>query len=173
MRRGREDEARELALAEDLQSIPWEQAWSTAMILWAMVCSRLAIVDRAGELYELLAPFSGQLAATPPAVYGSIAWALGTLAATLERYEQAEDHFAAAAEIEERLGAPLLLARTRAGWAGALIARGRPEDLDRAQTMLDQAEETAARLGGGAITREVAECRAALAALSGYYRRLS
>ena len=97
---GREDEARELALAEDLQSIPWEQAWSTAMIVWAMVCSRLAIVERAGELYELLAPFSDQLAATPPSVYGSIAWALGILAAALERYEQAEGHFAAAAEIE-------------------------------------------------------------------------
>ena len=164
---GREDEARELALAEDLQSIPWEQAWSTAMIVWAMVCSRLAIVERAGELYELLAPFSDQLAATPPSVYGSIAWALGILAAALERYEQAEGHFAAAAEIEQRLGAPLLLARTRASWAGALIARGRPEDLERAQSMLEQAEETAKRLGAGLITREVAECRGALAAISG------
>ena len=96
---------------------------------------------------------------------GSIAWALGMLAATLERYEQAEGHFAAAAEIEERLGAPLFLARTHAGWARALIARGRPEDLERAQHMLEQAEDTAARLGGGGITREVAECRAALAAI--------
>ncbi len=71
------------------------------------------------------------------------------LAAALERYEQAEGHFAAAAEIEQRLGAPLLLARTRASWAGALIARGRPEDLERAQSMLEQAEETAKRLGAG------------------------
>jgi class 3 adenylate cyclase len=164
---GREDKARELALAEDLQSIPYEQAWSSAMILWAMVCSRLAIVDRADELYELLAPFSGQLAATPPSVYGSIAWALGTLAATMERYERSEEHFAAAAEIEERLGAPLFLARTRADWARALIARGRPDDRDRAQQMLEQAQEVAERLGAGGITREVAECCAALAAISG------
>ena len=48
-----------------------------------------------------------------------------------------------------------------------LIARGRPEDLDRAQHMLEQAEETAGRLGGGLVTREVAECRAALAAING------
>ena len=163
---GREDEARKLALAEDLQSIPLDQAWSSAMILWAMVCSRLAIVDRADELYELLAPFSDQFAATSTAVYGTIAWALGTLASTLERYEQAEDHFAAAAEIEQRLGAPLLLARTRASWARALIARGRPEDRDRAQTMLEQTEETAERLGAQGITREVAECRATLAGAS-------
>jgi class 3 adenylate cyclase/tetratricopeptide (TPR) repeat protein len=164
---GREDQARELLLVEDLQNIPWEQGWSTAMILWAIVSARLRIVDRAGELYELLTPFSSQLAGTPvTCVFGTLAWALGTLARTLERYEQAEGHFAAAAEIEERLGAPLLLARTHIDWARALIARGRPEDLDRAQPMLGQAEETAERLGGELVIREVAECRAALAALS-------
>jgi hypothetical protein len=164
---GREDEARALALAENLQSIPWENAWSTAMIIWAIVFSRLRLVERAGELYELLAPFSGQLAAAPGTVFGTVAWALGTLAATLERYEQAEVHFATAAEIEERLGAPIFLARTHAAWARALIARGRPEDLDRAQPMLNQAHDTAARLGAEGITREIAECRAALAATSG------
>ena len=164
---GREDEARELALAENLQSIPWENAWCTAMIVWAMACSRLGISERASELYELLAPFSGQLAAAPGTVFGTVAYALGTLAATLERYDQAEGHFAAAAESEERLGAALFLARTHAAWARALIARGRPEDLDRAQPMLDQAQETATRLGGEGITREIKECRISLTAISG------
>ena len=51
--------------------------------------------------------------------------------------------------------------------ARTLIARGRPEGLDRALHMLEQAEETAARLGGGLVTREVAACRAALAAIGG------
>jgi len=164
---GREDVARELVLAEDLQSIPWDQGWASAVVLWAMVCSRLAVVERASELYELLAPFSGQLAAHLGAVSGTFAWALGTLATTLERYEQAEGHFAVATEIEERLGAPLFLARTHAGWARALIARGGPEDLDCAQMMLRQAQEVAERLGAASITREVADCRAALTAVSG------
>jgi hypothetical protein len=74
---------------------------------------------------------------------GTIAFALGTLAATLERYEEAEGHFATAAEIDESLGAPLLLASTHAAWARTLIARGRPEDLEHAQPMLDKAEDTA------------------------------
>ena len=163
---GREDEARQMALAEDLQGISLEQAWSLAMILWAMVFSRLHIVDRAAELHGLLTPFSDRLAGSPVSVFGTFAWALGTLAATLERYEEAEGHFAAAAEIEERLGAPLFLARTHADWAGALIARGRPEDLDRAQTMLEQAQDTASRLGAEGIVREVAECCAVLAGRS-------
>jgi hypothetical protein len=33
--------------------------------------------------------------------------------------------------------------------------------------MIEQAEETAGRLGAEGITREAAECRAALAAISG------
>jgi class 3 adenylate cyclase/tetratricopeptide (TPR) repeat protein len=164
---GREDEARELALAEDFRSVPWDQTWSITMFLWADACSRLRVVDRVGELYELLAPFSGQLAANDAFVWGSIAWVLGTLAATGERYEDAERHFAAAAEIETRFGAALLLARTHVGWASALIARGRPEDLDRAQPMLEKAEDTAGHLGAEGITREIAECRAALATTSG------
>ncbi len=89
------------------------------------------------------------------------------LAAILERYQEAERHFAAATEIAERLGAPLFLARTRASWARALIARGRPEDLDRAEHMLEQAGDTAGRLGAEGIAREVAECRASLAAIGG------
>jgi class 3 adenylate cyclase/tetratricopeptide (TPR) repeat protein len=164
---GREAEARELALAEDFQSVPWDALWSVTVFGWADTCSRLGLGARAGELYELLAPYPSQFAVSGSLAYGSIAWALGMLSTTLERYEQAEDHFAAAAEIEEGLGAPLFLARTHAGWARALIARGRPEDLERAQQMLEHAEETAERLGGGLVTHEVAECRAALAAISG------
>lgn len=74
--------------------------------------------------------------------------------------------FAAAAAIEERLGAPLLLARTRVGWARTLMDRSRPENLDHAERVLGQAEETAARLGAGLVTREAEECRVALPALN-------
>ena len=68
---------------------------------------------------------------------------------------------------DERFGAPLFLARTRAGRARALIARARPEDLDHARQLLAAADEAAGRLGAEGIAREVAECRAALAAMSG------
>ncbi|MCW3018287.1 MAG: hypothetical protein JWN10_595, partial [Solirubrobacterales bacterium] len=161
---GREPEGRRLALAEDFRSVPWDATWSAAVFMWADVCSRLGLGDRAGELYQLLVPFSGPLASGGSLVYGTIAWSLGTLATTLKRYEQAEVHFAAAAEIDERLGAPLFLARTHASWARALVARGRATDLERARTMLAHAEESAERLGAGGVTREVAECRAAIAA---------
>jgi hypothetical protein len=164
---GREDEAQELAIAEDFQSVRWDWTWLLTIFLWADVCSRLGLGARADELYELLAPFAGMLAVSGTLVAGSVAWALGALATTLGRNEQAEGHFAAAAELEERFGAPLFLARTQVGWARALIARGHAEELQRAQHMLEQAEEVAGRLGGGLVTREAAECRTALAAMSG------
>ena len=164
---GRSDEARERALDADFRSIRGDETWFMAMFMWAEVCSRLCLRDRAGELYELLAPFSGQFVAGGTIVSGSVASALGQLAATLERYEQAEGHFAAAAEFEERLGAPLFLAHTHASWARALITRGRPDDLERAEHMLEQAGDTAGRLGAEGITREVAECRATLATIGG------
>jgi class 3 adenylate cyclase len=160
---GREDDARELAHAEDFQRGRWDWMWAMTMFYWADACSRLGLADRAEELYQLFRPFSGQIAITGAYVAGSYDWALGTLARTLERHDESERHFAAAAEIEERLGAPLFLARTHAGWAQTVLARGRTEDLGRAQRMLEQAEETAERLGGGLVTREAAECRAALA----------
>ncbi len=164
---GREDEARALVLAEDFQSVPWDWMWVGTMYSWAYVCARLQIAERAGELHKLLAPFADRLAVSGALVMGSIPSALGALAGTLERYEQAEGYFAAAAEMNERFGAPLFLARSRVGWARVLIARGRPEDRERAQDMLEQAEDTAEHLGGELVTREVAECRAALSAASG------
>jgi class 3 adenylate cyclase len=163
----REQEARELALAERLAEIPLDQGWGHGMMLWAVVCSRLGLTDRCRECYESISPFPGQLVGNGGWIVGTFDWALGILAAALQRREQADDHFAAAAEIEERLGAPLLLARTQLDWARALLARGRPEDLQRAQHMLEQAEEVAGRLGAGLVTREVAECRAALAGVGG------
>jgi hypothetical protein len=133
---------------------------------WTKVCTRLDLVDRAAELYELLKPYPGQFATTGTGVSGSIDWALGVLATTLGRHEQADGHFAAAAEMEERLGAPLFLARTHASWARALLARGQPEDRERAQHLLEHAEQTAGALGADGVAREVAECRAALAAVT-------
>jgi class 3 adenylate cyclase/tetratricopeptide (TPR) repeat protein len=150
---GRADEAVDMALTVDIKSIRRDEFWFIAMLVWGEVCSRVRLRDPAEEIYELLAPFAGQLVVGGTIVSGSVDWALGTLAASLERYEEAEGHFSAATKFEQRLGAPLLLARTQVDWGRALIARGRSEDLDRAQTVLAQAEETAACLGAEGITR--------------------
>jgi class 3 adenylate cyclase/tetratricopeptide (TPR) repeat protein len=164
---GRFDEACDLALAADFQAARWDETWSMAMYMWAEVCARLRPAGRAGEVYELLAPLSGQFVAGGSVISGSVDGVLGELADAIGRHEDADRHFAAAAELDERLGAPLFLARTRIAWARALLARGGPEDGDRAQVMLEQAADAGRRLDAEIITREVADCRAAPAATAG------
>ena len=159
---GRGDEARERLLAADFQGLRSDETWLMALFQWSNVCSRLREVGRADELYVLLRPFSGEFVAGGSIVSGPSDLMLAALATVLERYEEAERHFAAATEIAERLDAPLFLASTHVSWARALTARGRGDDLERAQEMLEQAGDTAGRLGAGLITREVAECRTAL-----------
>lgn len=163
---GRAEEARELVLAERLGRLPRSEAWGLVMLLWADACSRLRVVEQAAEMFELLAPFSGQLAVSGAHVYGTFDWALGSLATTLSRFDEAEQHFAAAAELATRLGAPLLLARTRARWAFALIQRGRPPDLERAEVLLERASDDAGDRGADGIAAEIAEYRGELATLS-------
>ncbi len=58
-----------------------------------------------------------------------------------------------------------MAAHTHVGLARALIARVRLEDLARTPPMPDQAAHAASHLGAESITRDVAECRAALTAI--------
>jgi hypothetical protein len=164
---GREDEAQDLALAEDPHAAPWDWHWSWTMVIWADVCCRLELTARAAELYELLLPFAGQMAGTGASAWGSVASALGLLATVLERDGVPEEHFQAGAAIEERFGAPLLAARTHVAWARSLIARGTPEDIRRAEAMLARSEEMAGRLGSGLVGQEIERCRVGLTGIGG------
>jgi hypothetical protein len=61
-----------LALAEDLEGVPWDMGWSAAMAVWAEVYCHLPLLDRAGALSELLASYSDQFAVSASVVWGSI-----------------------------------------------------------------------------------------------------
>jgi class 3 adenylate cyclase len=161
---GRPEEASELAAGVDFTAVPWDGLWPAVMFTWADVCRRLAETDRARELLDLLRPFAGQFMAAGSTVWGSASWALGTLAATVADYEQAELHLAAAAEQEQRLGAPLFLARTHAVWGRALLARARPEDAERANVLLERARSAARELDAAGILQEAAPAARAMGA---------
>ncbi len=121
----RPDQARELALVEEFRGVAMDQSWLPAIFAWAQVCSRLRLVDRAEELYDLLAPFSGLFATQAGLTYGSIDAALGGLAATLGRHDQAEQHFAGRARDR---GATRCAAAdlTHSAQLGARARRARP-----------------------------------------------
>jgi tetratricopeptide (TPR) repeat protein len=154
---GRLDEARaifERAAADDFASLPFDIGWVNGMARYAEIAARLGAVGPAAVIYEKLLPYRDQIVTSIFTVTGSAERTLGVLAATLQRWDAAEQHFAAAAEMHERLGAKLFLARTWMNWSRMLLARGDASDVQRARAMLEQAAELARQHGGAAVKRD-------------------
>jgi DNA-binding SARP family transcriptional activator len=147
----REPEAREALgalLALDLRHTYVDEEWLFAVSLLPDACAYLGDVDAARELYELLLPYGRLNAfATPDGAFGSLARPLGVLASTLGRFDDAEAHFRAAIEMEQRMRARPGIAHARHGLAALLRARGRPGDHEHAITLIRQAAGTYADLG--------------------------
>jgi hypothetical protein len=86
---------------------------------------------------------------------GSVSHFLGLLSAAAGRHDLAEREFEAAAEIERRMDAPVMLARTEEAWARALLSRGRGDDSERASALFASALARARAHGAAGIARRV------------------
>ncbi|MBV9309303.1 MAG: AAA family ATPase [Solirubrobacterales bacterium] len=148
------------AATDDFASLPFDVGWINGLARYAEVAARLDATAPAAVIYEKLLPFRDQIVTSVFTVSGSVERVLGVLAATLGRWEDADEHFAKAAELHERLGAKLFLARTWMNWARALLARGEASDAEHAAELLERATELARGLGGGAVVREAEALRA-------------
>jgi tetratricopeptide (TPR) repeat protein len=134
--------------------------WLGSLTTLALVCANLDDTERAAPLYERLTPYFSLLPTPGLAIVEPVVHYLGLLATTLNRYDEADAHFDEAARIEERMGAPCFLARTRLAWAKMLTRRAGPGDTDRAR------ELTSAALGGAeeqGMSRVAEQARALLA----------
>jgi hypothetical protein len=127
----------------------WLQGLSTA----AGACAATGQAQHAAVLYNQLAPHRGLVGSGGASVAGAVDHYLGLLATTLGRHDEADAHFAAAAGIHDRMGAPTLLARTRLEWATLLLRRRHPGDAERAQGLLHQGLAVAVDLGLGTVER--------------------
>jgi class 3 adenylate cyclase/tetratricopeptide (TPR) repeat protein len=150
---GRKEEAGvefERLAADDFVGLPRNHLYLYHLAVLAIVFHSLGDRRSAAGLYELLLPFADRNvlpARLPLGTLGSASQHLGLLAATMSRWELALSHFDAAIQAHERMRAPPLLARSRHHYALALLARGRPDDRERAQEHLDWASAVAERLG--------------------------
>jgi class 3 adenylate cyclase/tetratricopeptide (TPR) repeat protein len=144
-----DEDARRLfePLAPQLTTFPIDAGWLELMAVSAAVCAHLRLPSVAAPLVDLLAPYAGHLVGAGTYWSRSVSYHLGLLAATLGRFDDAEERFAAAAATEERIGAPAWLARTRLEWARMLLARRASGDAERARGLLGQALATARELG--------------------------
>ena len=157
---GRSEEARvvyERLAGPGFGAVPLDNVWMLTMPACALVTAHLGDRPGASELYGLIAPYGEQFAFAYAGAWGAVAHYLGLLAATLDRFDEAEAHFAAAAATHERFGAPAWLARTRCEWAAVLLRRGVPGDAERARNFLDQALATARKLGLATVERRAVE----------------
>ena len=83
---------------------------------------------------------------------GAVERSLGQLAALLDDHGAADEHFAEAVSLHERLQAPILLGRTQADWAQALIRRG---EVEPARPLLEAARRAVGPLGGAGVERRL------------------
>jgi DNA-binding CsgD family transcriptional regulator len=153
---GREREARaafEQLAAHDFADLPQDNLWLTCVTYLAEVCAFLGDARRAATLYRLLLPYNGYTVVVGAAevCYGAATRYLGLLAATLERWEAAAQHFEDALAMNARMGARPWLAHTQHQYAVMLLARHQPGDRDKAMSLLHEALTTARALGMHAL----------------------
>jgi class 3 adenylate cyclase len=146
------DEARaELSTiaAPGFSAFPRNRVWVVTLLMLAQACASLDDKPRARELYDLLLPFADRCGVVSQGhlCTGSNQRALGVLASTLGRFDDAEQHFEQALAANERMSARPYLTRTQVDYARMLLKRGQPDDDERAAGLLAQALPTATELG--------------------------
>ena len=135
--------------ADDFNTVPRDGRWTVSMVYLAEICAALGDSRRAAVLYRHLRSWAGHnfVLGGGASIPGSADRFLGSLAAAMGRWTDAETHFDAALAMNERIGGLLPLAYTRHDFAAMLLARGFPGDHRRAIELLHQAGQGADALG--------------------------
>ncbi len=98
--------------ADGFESYPFDYTWTTSMLYLAEVCAYLDRREPAEVLAEKIAPWRAQVAYSAATCGGSLARGLGLVLATSGRHDEAVDAFEQALRVNERLKAPIFVART-------------------------------------------------------------
>ena len=134
----------------------------------AEVCAALGSSEHAGSIYEKLRPFARRnLLHNSTENGGCVSYYLGLLATTMERWDDADEHFDEALSLNIKWGYRLHVTNTQCAWADMLLRRGRGEDRQRAADLLDQANATSTELGLVRLERLANDLRGQLEAASG------
>ncbi len=134
--------------ANGFLGVPRDVLWMICLAYLSEVA--VAIDDPVGaeRLFELTIPTRGSaITGGGIASLGSTGRYLGALAATAGAFGEAERHFAAGLEMNQKLGAVPWLALTRQDYARFLLHRAAAGDEDRAADLLREALATAATIG--------------------------
>lgn len=157
---GRTAEARaefEILARHEFAELSRDATWMGTMTYLVDVCTFLGDRARAETLYGILLPFAGRnvVVSAAAACYGALSRYLGALATTLERWDDAAQHFEDALAMNARMDAPPWLAHTQEQYAAMLLARAQSGDRDKAAALLDAALATARELGMRALEERI------------------
>jgi tetratricopeptide (TPR) repeat protein len=169
------DAGRELnyVAAADFVDWPQDAILIHTLTLLSDTCAFLGDTERAALLYELLAPYAARAAVVPNVgVYsGCVSQSLGTLAATMSRWDDAVRHFADAVAFNTRMRARPQLALTQHTYARVLLARAQPGDRELASRLLATALDTARELGMKRLEAKVSDLLSTRPAIGEAQRR--
>jgi hypothetical protein len=140
--------------AADFAELTYDSNWLAGMAIFAEACTQLGDAGAAATLHRLLLPWRVQIAFNSATAWGPVERHLGNLERILGQLEESERSLAHAAEVCERMGAPIWLARTRVDLALVLLERDDPDG--RAESLLHRALSTAVDLGCAGIERQAA-----------------
>ena len=147
---GRRADARRLfgELATDgFVALPLNNDWLYSTALAAELAASLKEQDAAAALFTALRPFSNLNVDTVEVSVGAVSRYVALAAAVGGRWDDAERHFEDAMEMNERMGARPWLAHTQEDCGRMLLARGRPDDVERAQQLIETGVSSYRELG--------------------------
>jgi predicted ATPase len=149
--RGERDVARrefEAVAGRGFDAIRRDEHWLVTMGSLSTVAVLLRDRARAAQLYDLLEPYADLVFVHDllRSVGGTVASALGSLAALLGRYDDGARHYARAHARETAMGG-ITAFMDRPGYARLLLLRDGPGDRDEAAAVLSQVREEMARVG--------------------------
>ena len=141
------------AASDDFASLPMDFVWMMGVAFYASVAVELRVMGPAEKLFDLLAPYRGQVPFIGTLGFFPVSLALGGLASVLGRYDDAESYLAEASEMAGRGHMKFFEARTQLEWGRMLAARRGEGDVEQARTLLEQAHSAATTHGYASVER--------------------
>ena len=134
------------------------------MAIVAIVCNSLGDQDRSALVYDMLLPHAESMvvAGMPAEVLNSVHGPLALLAATLDRWDDAEAHHAADEAANLRMGNRMWVINDRWEWGRVIAGRGRDGDAERAGELLAACAAEAREVGMTRIETMATELLATL-----------
>ena len=135
--------------ADDFATLPPDWNWLENVATLGEIAFLLDDAERAATLYKMLIPYKTYNAVMIFSwdFIGAVAYYLGLLATTLERWEDAEEHFRFALERHEYMQLPPYIANTQHQYAAMLVKRGDGAGIDRARELNERALAAAREMG--------------------------